>query len=113
MSPLEYHFVGFTRLLCLARCPVAESCTVDFKVLRFVQCLKLQDFPQREVTSGNLPALSPKREEKLGVANSLIELTLLLRFHKSFVLFFFYLLAGWDFGYCGHYWPIVPAPDDR
>jgi hypothetical protein len=18
----------------------------------------------------------------------------------------------WDFGYCGHYWPIVPAPDD-
>jgi hypothetical protein len=19
----------------------------------------------------------------------------------------------WDFGYCGHYWPIVPAPDDR
>jgi hypothetical protein len=22
-------------------------------------------------------------------------------------------LAGWDFGYCGHYWPIVPTPDDR
>jgi hypothetical protein len=22
-------------------------------------------------------------------------------------------LAGWDFGYCGHYWPILPAPDDR
>jgi hypothetical protein len=19
----------------------------------------------------------------------------------------------WDFGYCGHYWPIVPSPDDR
>jgi hypothetical protein len=19
-------------------------------------------------------------------------------------------LAGWDSGYCGHYWPIVPAP---
>jgi hypothetical protein len=19
----------------------------------------------------------------------------------------------WDFGYCGHYWPVVPAPDDR
>jgi hypothetical protein len=18
----------------------------------------------------------------------------------------------WDFGYCGHYWPIVPAPGD-
>jgi hypothetical protein len=27
-------------------------------------------------------------------------------------LFFLYLM-GWDFGYCGHYWPIVPAPDDR
>jgi hypothetical protein len=26
---------------------------------------------------------------------------------------FFFKLAGWDFGYCGHYWPIVPAPDDR
>jgi hypothetical protein len=25
---------------------------------------------------------------------------------------FFFQLAGWDFGYCGHYWPIVPAPDD-
>jgi hypothetical protein len=22
------------------------------------------------------------------------------------------LLVGWDFWYCGHYWPIVPAPDD-
>jgi hypothetical protein len=21
--------------------------------------------------------------------------------------------VGWDFGFCGHYWPIVPAPDDR
>jgi hypothetical protein len=21
--------------------------------------------------------------------------------------------VGWDFGYCGHYWPTVPAPDDR
>jgi hypothetical protein len=21
--------------------------------------------------------------------------------------------VGWDFWYCGHYWPIVPAPDDR
>jgi hypothetical protein len=19
----------------------------------------------------------------------------------------FFLLVGWDFGYCGHYWPIV------
>jgi hypothetical protein len=24
-----------------------------------------------------------------------------------------FLLVGWGFGYCGHYWPIVPAPDDR
>jgi hypothetical protein len=24
-----------------------------------------------------------------------------------------FLLVGWDFGYCGHYWPIVPAPDGR
>jgi hypothetical protein len=21
--------------------------------------------------------------------------------------------VGWGFRYCGHYWPIVPAPDDR
>jgi hypothetical protein len=26
---------------------------------------------------------------------------------------FFRILVGWDFWYCGHYWPIVPAPDDR
>jgi hypothetical protein len=26
---------------------------------------------------------------------------------------FFFKLAGWDIGYCGHYWPIVPAPDDK
>jgi hypothetical protein len=25
----------------------------------------------------------------------------------------FVLFVRWDFGYCGHYWPIVPAPDDR
>jgi hypothetical protein len=25
----------------------------------------------------------------------------------------FFLLVGWDFWYCGHHWPIVPAPDDR
>jgi hypothetical protein len=25
----------------------------------------------------------------------------------------FFLLLVWDFLYCGHYWPIVPAPDDR
>jgi hypothetical protein len=23
------------------------------------------------------------------------------------------LSVGWDFGYRGHYWPIVPAPGDR
>jgi hypothetical protein len=28
------------------------------------------------------------------------------------VTLFFYF-ASWDFEYCGHYWPIVPAPDDR
>jgi hypothetical protein len=26
---------------------------------------------------------------------------------------FLLLLVGWVFWYCGHYWPIVPAPDDR
>jgi hypothetical protein len=26
---------------------------------------------------------------------------------------FFFLFVGCDFCYCGHYWPIVPAPDDR
>jgi hypothetical protein len=25
----------------------------------------------------------------------------------------FFLFVRWDFGYCGHYWPIVPAPGDR
>jgi hypothetical protein len=25
----------------------------------------------------------------------------------------FFLFVRWDFWYCGHYWPIVPAPDDR
>jgi hypothetical protein len=35
-----------------------------------------------------------------------------LRPKKSF---FFLFLEGWDWvsWYCGHYWPIVPAPDDR
>jgi hypothetical protein len=27
-------------------------------------------------------------------------------------LLLYFLLVGWDFWYCGHYWPIVPAPDD-
>jgi hypothetical protein len=26
---------------------------------------------------------------------------------------FFFKLMGWDFGYCGHYWHIVPASDDK
>jgi hypothetical protein len=26
---------------------------------------------------------------------------------------FFFQFVRWDFRYCGHYWPIVPAPDDR
>jgi hypothetical protein len=25
----------------------------------------------------------------------------------------YFLIVRWDFGYCGHYCPIVPAPDDR
>jgi hypothetical protein len=25
----------------------------------------------------------------------------------------FLLLVGWNFWYCGHYWPTVPAPGDR
>jgi hypothetical protein len=25
---------------------------------------------------------------------------------------FFFKLVGWDFGYCGHYWPIETAPGD-
>jgi hypothetical protein len=28
-------------------------------------------------------------------------------------IIFFFLLVGWDFGYCGRYWPIVPTPGDR
>jgi hypothetical protein len=29
-----------------------------------------------------------------------------------FTLLLLLLLVEWDFWYCGHYWPIVPAPDD-
>jgi hypothetical protein len=25
----------------------------------------------------------------------------------------FFVIVQWDFGNCGHYWPIVPAADDR
>jgi hypothetical protein len=28
-------------------------------------------------------------------------------------IFNFFLFVRWNFGYCGHYWPILPAPDDR
>jgi hypothetical protein len=29
------------------------------------------------------------------------------------IKFKFFKLVGWDFWYCGHYWPIVPAPEYR
>jgi hypothetical protein len=29
--------------------------------------------------------------------------------HVNYAIFVF---LGWDFWHCGHYWPIVPAPDD-
>jgi hypothetical protein len=29
-----------------------------------------------------------------------------------FKTLFIFKLVGWDFGYCGHYWPVVPAPGD-
>jgi hypothetical protein len=32
---------------------------------------------------------------------------------SAFVRVIFFIFVRWDFGYCGHYWPIVPAPDDR
>jgi hypothetical protein len=25
----------------------------------------------------------------------------------------FFLFVQWDFGHCDHYWPTVPASDDR
>jgi hypothetical protein len=37
-------------------------------------------------------------------------------FHSHWLttgIFFIVLLVGWDFWYCGNYWPVVPAPDDR
>jgi hypothetical protein len=30
-----------------------------------------------------------------------------------FLFIYFFKFVRWGFGYCGHYWPIVPAPDDR
>jgi hypothetical protein len=39
-----------------------------------------------------------------------VELSKLTR--KSDILIFFKFVR-WDFGYCGHYWPILPTPDDR
>jgi hypothetical protein len=37
-----------------------------------------------------------------------------LRFSRYYY-YLLLLLVGWDWvsGYCGHYWPIIPAPDDR
>jgi hypothetical protein len=34
-------------------------------------------------------------------------------FKKNYDSVFFFYLCGGTFGYCGHYWTIVPAPDDR
>jgi hypothetical protein len=28
-------------------------------------------------------------------------------------MYFFFLICAVELGYCSHYWPIVPAPDDR
>jgi hypothetical protein len=28
-------------------------------------------------------------------------------------LLYNFFKVQWDFGFCGHCWPIVPAPDDR
>jgi hypothetical protein len=43
--------------------------------------------------------------------NNYVHFTTLIRRVLIFLLF----LVGWDWfsWYCGHYWPIVPAPDDR
>jgi hypothetical protein len=33
---------------------------------------------------------------------------------NAIFFFFFFFLVGWDSTrYCGHFWPIVQAPDDR
>jgi hypothetical protein len=32
---------------------------------------------------------------------------------KKNLFIYLFLNLRWDFGYCGHYWPIVPVPDDR
>jgi hypothetical protein len=37
----------------------------------------------------------------------------LLALPVLFVCLFFFQFLRWAFGYCGHYWPTVPAPDDR
>jgi hypothetical protein len=29
------------------------------------------------------------------------------------IIYFFFKFVRWYFEYCGHYWPIVPAPGDR
>jgi hypothetical protein len=34
-------------------------------------------------------------------------------FGYAVLYLFFFLFVRWDFGYWGHYWPNVPAPDDR
>jgi hypothetical protein len=32
---------------------------------------------------------------------------------KYYCIIYFFKFVLWEFGYCGRYWPIVPAPDDR
>jgi hypothetical protein len=48
---------------------------------------------------------SEYRDATLGIRQSI----------SSFKNLFFLFLVGWDrvSWYCGHYWPTVPAPDDR
>jgi hypothetical protein len=33
--------------------------------------------------------------------------------HLQYAIIKLIKFVRWDFVYCGHYWPIVPAPDDR
>jgi hypothetical protein len=39
--------------------------------------------------------------------------TLILQLSSLQSTCIFFLFVQWNFGYWGHYWPIVPAPDDR
>jgi hypothetical protein len=37
---------------------------------------------------------------------------LLFEGHSAISGLSYFKFVQWDFGYCGHYWPIVPAPGD-